>query len=125
GKNAFWRTWRDALTKPGWFHLMLKASATKVLPDHELTEAREQMGEDRYAQEYECSFETAIRGAFYAEEMRRAAAEGRIGRVPVDRSVPVHTARGLEALREYRREWDDRLKDWKASPLHDWSSHAA
>ena len=34
-------------------------------------------------------------------------------------------ARGLEALRQYRREWDDRLKDWKASPLLDWSSHGA
>jgi hypothetical protein len=92
GKNAFWRRWREAQTRPGWFHLMLKASATKVLLDAELREAREQMGEDRYAQEYECSFETAIRGAFYAEEMRRAAEEGRIGRVPIDRGVPVNTA---------------------------------
>ena len=34
-------------------------------------------------------------------------------------------ARGLEALRQYRRAWDDRLKDWKANPLHDWTSHGA
>src|SRR5207237_2796471 len=34
-------------------------------------------------------------------------------------------ARGLEALRQYRRQWHDRLKDWKANQLHDWSSHAA
>lgn len=34
-------------------------------------------------------------------------------------------ARGLEALRQYRREYDDRLKAFKARPLHDWSSNAA
>lgn len=34
-------------------------------------------------------------------------------------------AHGLEALRQYRKEWDDRLKAFKQRPLHDWSSHAA
>jgi hypothetical protein len=33
--------------------------------------------------------------------------------------------RGIEALRQYRREYDDRLKDWKRNPLHDWTSHGA
>lgn len=33
--------------------------------------------------------------------------------------------RGIEALRQYRREWDDKLKNWKGRPLHDWASHAA
>jgi len=34
-------------------------------------------------------------------------------------------ARGLEALRQYRQEWSDKLKAFKGSPLHDWSSHGA
>lgn len=34
-------------------------------------------------------------------------------------------ARGIAALREYRREWDDKLKAFKMRPLHDWTSHAA
>ncbi len=33
--------------------------------------------------------------------------------------------RGLEALRNYRREWNDKLKVFAQNPLHDWSSHAA
>lgn len=33
--------------------------------------------------------------------------------------------RGIEALRQYRREWDDKLKAFKQRPLHDWSSHAS
>jgi hypothetical protein len=32
---------------------------------------------------------------------------------------------GLEALRQYRREYDEKLKSFKQRPLHDWTSHAA
>jgi hypothetical protein len=32
---------------------------------------------------------------------------------------------GLEALRQYRREWNNNLKDWQKNPLHDWASHGA
>lgn len=34
-------------------------------------------------------------------------------------------ARGLEALRNYRREWDSVAKTFKAKPSHDWTSHGA
>lgn len=34
-------------------------------------------------------------------------------------------ARGLEALRQYRREWDDKQKVFQKRPLHDWTSHPA
>jgi hypothetical protein len=34
-------------------------------------------------------------------------------------------SRGLECLRQYRREWDDKGKVWKPKPLHDWASHGA
>ena len=36
-----------------------------------------------------------------------------------------HCARGIEALRQYRREYGDKLKAFKQRPLHDWTSHAA
>lgn len=32
---------------------------------------------------------------------------------------------GLEALRLYRREWNDKTKTFRQHPLHDWTSHAA
>jgi len=32
---------------------------------------------------------------------------------------------GIAALEQYRREWDDEKKAFKASELHDWSSHLA
>lgn len=33
--------------------------------------------------------------------------------------------RGIEALRQYRREYDDKTKTFKSRPLHDWASHPA
>lgn len=33
--------------------------------------------------------------------------------------------RGLEGLRQYRREWDEKLKAFRARPLHDWTSHGS
>lgn len=33
--------------------------------------------------------------------------------------------RGIDALRQYQKEWDDKLNMFKQRPLHDWTSHAA
>jgi len=32
---------------------------------------------------------------------------------------------GLSALEQYRREWDDDKKCFRASAVHDWTSHPA
>ncbi len=238
GKNEFWRLYENAKNDPEWFHMILRASESGILPVEELAALRKEMSEDQYNQEMECSFEAAIRGAFYAEEMRTMLAEGRITNLEINKNIRVHTAwdlgvsdstsiwfiqcvnrerrlvdyyeasgvgldhyaqvlhdkriehgwkygdhyfphdikhrefttgksrlqslaargidavvvpesnildginvtrrllgriwidekrcaRGIEALRQYRREYDDKLKDWKKNPLHDWTSHAA
>jgi len=33
--------------------------------------------------------------------------------------------KGLDALRTYRRAWDDKAQEFRAAPLHDWTSHYA
>jgi len=33
--------------------------------------------------------------------------------------------KGLKALENYRKEWDDRHGCWRSSPLHNWASHGA
>ena len=235
GKNDFWEIYNYAKTAPDWFCAMYKASETDILDVEELIEAKRTMGEDRYEQEFECSFEAAIQGAYYAAEMKEAMDAGRICAVPYDKSLSVVTAwdlgigdstaiwfaqyagreiriidyyensgvgldhyakvladkgyhytrhvlphdarvkelgsgksrietlanlgisdvqiapslavedgiqavrsmigrtwfdadkceRGVEALRQYRREFDDKLKTWRGRPLHDWTSHGA
>jgi phage terminase large subunit len=32
---------------------------------------------------------------------------------------------GLEAFQHYRRDYNSRLNEFKATPVHDWSSHGA
>ncbi len=92
GHNDFYSLWRLAQDDPDWFPLMLKASQTGlVLPD-ELASAAKLMSPEQYAQEYECSFEAAILGAYWGKEMAKAESDGRICGVPVDTSQPVYTA---------------------------------
>jgi phage terminase large subunit len=78
GRNEFWRLYGNAKQDPAWFHMMLKASESGIIAPSELADLQREMGEDQYQQEFECSFEAAIKGAFYAEEMRVMLAEGRI-----------------------------------------------
>lgn len=92
GHNDFHDLWQRAQNDNEWFSLMLKASETRLVDDEELASARKMMSEDQYAQEYECSFEAAIQGAYWGKEMRAAEESGRICDLDVDDSMPVHTA---------------------------------
>jgi len=94
GKNTFHRLWVEAENDPDWTRLMLKASETGLLDPVELADARKMMSEDEYAQEYECSFEAAVKGAYYGKEMNEAeiADPPRITSVPYDPRLQVHTA---------------------------------
>lgn len=240
GKNAFFKLWEAALKSDRWYAFMLKASESGLLSADELEEIRqdENISDDQYMQEFECSFSAAIKGAFYADELRTAEAEGRIRPIEIIKDIRVHTGwdigrtdstaiwfiqcvgrerrlvdyyelsgkiityyadvlyekkrehgwtygehfaphdmayhmldaeksrkqmmlekgvdfqiipqhdvlegvdvvrkmlgrtyidpvrceRGLEALRQYRRQWDDKLKDWKPGEHVDWTNHGA
>jgi hypothetical protein len=93
GHNALYEiVERAKREQPDWYFLLLKASETGLVPGDELAAARQDMSADEYEQEYECSFEAAVKGAFYAREIERARAERRIGAVAYDRYLPVMTA---------------------------------
>lgn len=93
GKNQFYDIRQTAQRlKDDWFLLELPASKSGLLPDTELEAARAQLSKDQFDQEYECSFEAAILGAFYGTEMREATSARRICRVDYQPEVPVHTA---------------------------------
>jgi hypothetical protein len=92
GKNQFHDIYRVSQATPGWFLTRLPASISKLLPDSELKDAREQLSQDQYDQEYECSFDAAILGAYYGQEMRLADEQGRIRYLPFNPESPVFTA---------------------------------
>jgi hypothetical protein len=92
GHNDFYKLWQLAQNDNEWFSAMLKASQTGLVAQDELDSARKMMTPEQYEQEYECSFEAAILGAYYGKEMRAAEEDGRIRRVEVDAAQPVFTA---------------------------------
>lgn len=92
GKNTFHRLWIEAEDDPDWTRLMLKASETGLLDAKELADAAKMMSDDEFAQEYECSFEAAVKGAYYGKEMNEAEDAERVTAVPYDPRLPVHTA---------------------------------
>lgn len=81
-----------AVKDPEWFAMTLRASDTGLLDDEELASARKMMSEAQYAQEYECSFEAAIEGAYFGALMEAANRDGRIAPLPYQSSLPVYTA---------------------------------
>jgi phage terminase large subunit len=104
GRNAFFDLWRRAQTEPGWFSLMLKASETGLIAEEELMLARRDLSEAQYAQEFECSFDAAVVGAYYGALMRQAEADGRIAGVPYDPAALVWTAWDL-GIRDATAIW--------------------
>ena len=97
GHNEFYDTYEKAKGDEEWFHLMLKASETNLIAPDELASAQRLMSASQYDQEYECSFEAAIEGAFYGTLMSHAEADGRITTVPYEGSALVTTAWDLGA----------------------------
>lgn len=92
GENHFAEVYRRAMLDPDWFSLTLRASETGVLPQSELDAARREMTPSQYAREFECSFAAATEGAIFAADIEVAEQERRIGRVPRDPLMQVHTS---------------------------------
>jgi phage terminase large subunit len=94
GRDWFYRIGLDKLDvpDPSFFRLTLKADETGVLPESELADARKMLSDEQYAQEYLCSFEAAIVGAYYGKQMQQAEADKRICGVPYEPTGLVWTS---------------------------------
>lgn len=89
---------------PDWFRLTLKASDTGVIKPSELDSLRVGMSDEQYAQEFECSFEAAVIGAYYGKLMADAEREKRICGVPYEPTSEVWTAWDL-GIRDATAIW--------------------
>ena len=106
GRNHAHTMYQMARSDPNWFAEVLTPKETGF--SLEMIEQQrkeyhaifgEEAGDALIEQEYWCSFEAAILGAYYGKEMVRAEQEGRIGEVKPWPGVPVHTAWDLGASR--------------------------
>ena len=92
GHNAFYDIYNEAQKNPNWYVKTLRADQSGLLPLSELEDAQATMSDNQYEQEFLCSFEAAILGAYYGQEMRRITDLERITTVDYDPMFPCHTA---------------------------------
>lgn len=96
GKNLFWNLREEARLNPETHLLMeLPASKTNIIHPDELRDAKAQMTEEAYAVEYECSFDAAVPGAYYAKQIGDAYEQGRVGKHELDKAFPVNLVADL------------------------------
>lgn len=91
GHNSFYELYEHGKKTDNWYSLLLTVDDTGVIDEHELDDARQIMSADEFQQEWYCSFEAAIRGAYYSEQLEKARKENRITTVPYEESLPVNT----------------------------------
>jgi phage terminase large subunit len=100
GKNHAWATFNQSKSDPRKFAEKLTIHDTHAIPYEALVDELntfcalygEEQGVMHFMQEYECSEEAAILGAYYASEMRAVRREGRVTDLEHDPRYPVHVA---------------------------------
>jgi len=92
GHNAFYDIYNEAQKNSNWYVKTLRADQSGLLANSELMDAQATMSANQYEQEFLCSFEAAILGAYYGQEMRRITDLGRITDIEYDPMFPCHTA---------------------------------
>lgn len=92
GKNHGYELYEMAKNNPKWFAQILTVDDTKAISQEAIEEERlAGMDEDLIQQEFYCSFEAAIQGAYYAKQISKANEDGRITNVPYVENLPVYT----------------------------------
>ena len=93
GKNHLYNLLKEAKKDERWFTEILTIEDTGVMTREQVEEEiRNGMPRALAMQEFYCSFDAALVGAYYEEGMMRMSQERRIGRVPWEEGLPVHTA---------------------------------
>lgn len=102
GRNHAYNMYNEAMrNKDRWFAELSPVSATNALSQEQIDAALsdyiglygdEDLAQAQIDQEYHCSFNAAILGAFYAKQMLAVRTEGRIDDIQPLIGRPVHTA---------------------------------
>ena len=84
GRNTFADLYERAEADPDWFSLRLRASETGIIPASELAAMKVELSANEYRREMETDFDAAVEGAYFAEQLHAAQAEGRISTLATD-----------------------------------------
>ena len=92
GHNHFKELRDRAEKEDGWGLLEFKASETGVVDDTELKAAKNEMGEDKYRQEFECSFDAAVEGSYFGQILNELEAKKHMQEIPREELSRTFTA---------------------------------
>lgn len=91
GDDHFHELKKKNQNNPAWEFFIIPVTETDALDPDEVREMTADMSPEEYAREMLCRFDAPIAGAYYADLMNQAEAQGRIRGVPHDPSQPVFT----------------------------------
>lgn len=92
GKNHAYELYLMAKHNPEWYTSLLTIADTHVLSEKDMEDERaEGMSEFLIQQEYYCSFDQGVEGAFYAKLLNKAILENRVTNVPHSPHASVDT----------------------------------
>ena len=92
GHNHFKELRDRAEKEDGWGLLEFKASETGVVDEIELKAAKNEMGEDKYRQEFECSFDAAVEGSYYGQMLNELEEKKHMQEIPREELSRTFTA---------------------------------
>jgi phage terminase large subunit len=92
GHNHFKELRDRAEKEEGWGLLEFKASETGVVDETELKAAKNEMGEDKYRQEFECSFDAAVEGSYYGTMLNELEEKKHMQEIPREEISRTFTA---------------------------------
>ena len=92
GHNHFKELRDRAEKEDGWGLLEFKASETGVVDETELKAAKNEMGEDKYRQEFECSFDAAVEGSYYGQMLNELEDKKHMQEIPREELSRTFTA---------------------------------
>lgn len=92
GQNHFKELRDRAERDDDWGLLEFKASETCVIAPSELVAAKSEMGDDKYLQEFECSFDAAVEGSYYGQIINDLEEKKHIQEIPRDDLCKMVTA---------------------------------
>lgn len=92
GRNHAYRMKQKWEKESSGFVQVLGRKDTGAVTDAQIELAKsEGFSDEMVAQEFDCSFDAALKDAWFGQEMKAASDEGRIGHVPFDPRVQVET----------------------------------
>jgi hypothetical protein len=94
GKNSLFELYQIAQHSNEWFAYKLTVADTGHISMSAIQKEKEDgvMSEDLIQQEYFCSFNLGVEGAYYSRILDKLRVKGQIGVVPVEPGFKVHTA---------------------------------